>query len=53
MKLKGNRTYFAIGAIILTVIASSIGDIKILTPEVTSAIVSLLGALAVYFRSKA
>ena len=51
--LKGNRTYLSIAAIILTVLASSLGDVKMLTPEVTSGIVTLLGALAAYFRSVA
>ncbi len=50
--LKGKRTYFAIGAIVLTVAASSLGDVKILTPEVTTALVALFGALAAYFRSQ-
>jgi len=52
-KFKGYRTYMAIGAIIATIAASSLGEITILSPEVTNSIVVLLGALAAYFRSKA
>jgi hypothetical protein len=53
--LKGKRTYLTILAIVITgalgVIESS--GVAILTPEITAGVVTLLGAFAVYFRSKA
>jgi len=51
--LPGKKTYITIVVLVLTVLASVLPGQKILTPEITAAIVTLLGALAVYFRSLA
>jgi len=53
--LKGNRTYLTIAAIVLVTLASIVetGGVAILSPEVTAATVTILGAIAAFFRRQA
>ena len=52
---KGYRTYLSVVAIVITVVLGVIesGGTVILSPEITAAVVALLGAFAVYFRRQA
>lgn len=53
-RTKGSRTYLAIIGIILVELIATYGKgVVVLTPEVTAAGVTLLGALAAYFRRQA
>lgn len=52
--LTGRRTYLAIIGLVATELLALYGDkIVVLSPGVTTAIVALFGALALYFRGQA
>ncbi len=51
--LKGKRTYISLALVVCTVAASVLPGQKVLTPDITAALVALFTALAAYFRSQA
>jgi len=51
---KGRRTYITIAAIVLVAVAGAVESGPVfLSPEVTTATIAVLGALAAYFRKAA
>lgn len=50
---KGKRTFITIGLMVVVALQAVLPSFTVLSPEISAAIVTLLGALAAYFRSQA